>query len=103
MYPPKPLLIAALLLALLLRAGQQGTRAADTTAPNVAAIDAYVQAEMRGAGPWTGAGHRARYPGRAYAWLWRRRRGQSCYPADGLYSRSMSKAFTAVAIMQLVE
>ena len=47
MYPPKPLLIAALLLALLLRAGQQGTRAADTTAPDVAAIDAYVQAEMR--------------------------------------------------------
>jgi CubicO group peptidase (beta-lactamase class C family) len=104
MYPPKPLLIAALLLALLLRAGQQGTRAADTTAPDVAAIDAYVQAEMRA----------DRVPGAALAIVHGKEvvhmrgfgddgAGNPVTPQTAFILGSMSKSFTAVAIMQLVE
>ncbi len=104
MHPAKPRLFAAYLLALLLGVGSQGARAADNTAPDMAAVDAYVQAEMRA----------DRVPGLALAIVHGNQivhmrgfgddgTGRDVTPQTAFILGSMSKSFTAVAIMQLVE
>ncbi len=99
----KPLLIAVCLLALL-SVETQGTRAARNPTPDIAAIDAYVQAEMRA----------DRVPGLALAIVRGSQvvhmrgfgddgAGKPVTPQTAFLLGSMSKSFTALAIMQLVE
>lgn len=95
---------AACMLALLVGLGQQRTRAVGNTALDFAAIDAYVQAEMRA----------DRVPGLALAIVRGDQvihmrgfgddgAGRAVTPQTAFILGSMSKSFTALAVMQLVE